>query len=211
MSSDLEDVFNSMYDSKIPKKWLRVSYPSLKPFGAYIGDLLQRLEFLKTWIDQGPPSVFWVSGFFFTQSFLTGVMQNYARKYRIEIDKLIWDFTVMHEAHYDTPPADGCYVHGLFLEGAGWDHDRKLLAESKPKELFVPFPIVFLQPIPPDKAKTIPIYECPTYKTTDRRGILSTTGHSTNFVMVFNLPRDKAHDENHWVLRGAALFTQLEY
>ena len=212
MSSDLEDVFNSMYDSKIPKKWLRVSYPSLKPFGAYINDLLARLDFLKSWIDRGPPSVFWISGFFFTQSFLTGVMQNYARKYRIEIDKLIWDFTVMHEADYAEPPKDGCYVNGLFLEGAGWDHDRKLLCESKPKQLFVTFPIVYLKPLRQEESAVIPHYKCPTYKTTDRRGVLSTTGHSTNFVMPFKLPRDaELHDENHWVLRGAALFTQLEY
>lgn len=208
MSADLEQVFNSIYDGKVPELWKKRSYPSLKPFGAYINDLIARLVFLSKWCDEGPPPTFWLSGFFFTQSFLTGVMQNYARKYQIEIDKLVWEFTVMEDALTESPE-NGCYIYGLFLEGAGWSGSS--LCESKPKELFSSFPVMRLVPSKPEDIEEKPIYHCPCYKTTDRRGVLSTTGHSTNFILTMNLPREEADTESHWVLRGTALFTQLDY
>ena len=69
------------------------AYPSLKPLAAWVTDLVDRMKFIQDWIDSGIPSVFWISEFF-PQAFLTGTLQNFARKAVISIDTITFDFKV---------------------------------------------------------------------------------------------------------------------
>jgi dynein heavy chain len=79
--------------------------------------------------------VFWLPGFFFTPSFTTAALQNYARRKHLAIDSVGFDFEAvgMDPAAISKPPPDGVYVHGMFLEGCGWDAAKSRLAESAPK------------------------------------------------------------------------------
>ena len=126
------------------------------------------------------------------------------------IDEVKFDFAMMTESwdSYKQQPDDGAYVYGLFIDGARWDMTNQLLAESEPKILFSEAPVIYLNPKQQDNVSEYPHYVCPVYKTSERRGMLSTTGHSTNFVMMIRLPSDRTED--FWVLQGIAMLTQLD-
>ncbi|KAK3252700.1 hypothetical protein CYMTET_38016 [Cymbomonas tetramitiformis] len=211
MSPELEGVTHSIYTNQVPEIWSAKSYPSLKALSAWIEDLRERLDFIKKWTEEGSPKVYWVSGFFFPQAFLTGTLQNFARKYKHPIDTISFSFKVVeifNEQDIPYVPTDGCYIRGLFLEGARWDLLGGCLTESRNKELYTKMPIIWLRPehnrVPP----TSGIYFCPVYKTLTRHGTLSTTGHSTNFILYMEVStKEKA---SHWINRGVALFTSLQ-
>lgn len=133
-----------MYDGKVPALWMAQSYPSLKPLSSYIMELIERIKMLSNWFDDGLPSIFWLSGFYFTHAFLTGIKQNYARKYKIPIDTVIFDFKCVssnENSAHDHIPEDGAYVKGIYLEGAKWNSNTMLLDESEPKVKFLIFKI----------------------------------------------------------------------
>jgi len=133
-SFELEEALNFIKVNKVPKVWMDSSYPSLKPLPAYMQNLRERVDFFKKWVLEGKPPVYWLSGLYFPQGFLTGILQNFARKHNIAIDKLKYDFEVLPAGQELKAGAeDGAYVNGFFLEGAKFDYSRMCLSESDPK------------------------------------------------------------------------------
>ena len=52
------------------------------------------------------------------------MLQNYARRYTIPIDLLVFDFDVQPKLTMEKPPKEGTYVNGLFADGFRWDYDK---------------------------------------------------------------------------------------
>merc|ERR1719506_3588673 len=168
-SPELEDVGNCLLANKVSAAWLSVSYPCLKPMQSYIQDHLDRWEFFKNWIGNGVPTVFWFSAYFFQQAFLTGVMQNFARREQIAIDRCIFNYGVCKLA--DSHPTE----RAKFNSGSR-DH----------------------------------VYPNPVYKESLRKGVLSTSGHSSNFILWLYMPIAKEDTEQLWTKRGVALITMTD-
>jgi len=213
MDMNLEQVADGILRNIRPAFWMKVSYPSLKPLSSYVADFCARLNFLTDWERDSHPNTYWISGFYFTQSYVTGQLQNFARKFTLPIDTLIWCYSVLQagKTEWDKPET-GCIVYGLFVEGCRWCDEDKCLAESKPKVLFEPVPYMQWLPYQKDQDPTDynRVYAAPLYKTSERRGVLATTGHSSNFVALLYMPMADKHIEKHWIKRGVACFTQLD-
>ncbi|WAR20147.1 DYH6-like protein, partial [Mya arenaria] len=285
MSEPLEDAYNALLAQKVPQKWKSMSYESCKPLGSWVQDLYMRVEFFAQWaelmlnsveklmkpvlgakgagtdldlvhIPRSLPHGYWLSGFFFPQGFLTGVLQNHARKLGISVDSLQFQFRVSKKAldnteslsdlkqafnikdtafKGNTPPEDGVLIFGLYIDGARWDTDADSLEDSLPGQRFSRLPEIHFKPVqkqvsrtggssqstapsmdtpvdpttpsePTTQSQPLHMYECPLYRTSERAGTLSSTGHSTNFVTAVNLPSQC--EPNFWVMRGVALLCQ---
>ena len=148
MSQDLDEMYYSLLLNQVPRVWEEVAYPSLKPLASWIADLKERLNFMSDWLLNGNPNCFWLSGFYFPQGFLTGVLQTHARKYKIPIDQLQFSFRIMEEKeNIFGKPMDGVYVSGLFLVGASWDKKKKTLMNQMPGEMKFKMPVIHFSPI----------------------------------------------------------------
>jgi len=211
MTAELEQMGTSLFNNQVPEMWAKAAYPSLKPLASWVPDLVARIAFIQKWYEDGKPPTFWISGFFFPQAFITGVMQNHARKYQLPIDTVTYGYEMRDEAHetVEKPPEDGAFIWGLYIEGARWDMGSHQLEESRPKELFTDLPTIHLLPIANRKPVTSGFYNLPVYKTMARFGVLSTTGHSTNFVMAIEVPTDRP--QAHWIKRGTAGLSGLNF
>ncbi|CAG2255487.1 DNAH [Mytilus edulis] len=225
MSDALEEAYSAFLAQRVPQRWKNAAYESCKPLGSWIYDLKLRVDFFAMWAEliitnteklikqavstkgatevegedlmRNLPRAFWLSGFFFPQGFLTGVLQNHARKVGISVDSLVFNFEVL-TSKTDTEDSLG---------------DLK-------QKLFAHLPEILFQPVQTstaiesddekdeDDEENSHVYECPLYRTSARAGTLSSTGHSTNFVTAVTLPSEQP--SRFWVMRGVALLCQLD-
>lgn len=148
MTPDLVEAINSIYDFRVPKKWCfdptgaEISWltPSL---AGWIKGLLDRHFQLNNWISKERPPSFWLTGFFNPQGFLTAVKQEVTRQKKAlawSLDEVEYQTDTLREVipgddgriegRTINPPTEGVYVHGLYLEGAGWNKANRHLEES---------------------------------------------------------------------------------
>eukprot|EP00976_Prorocentrum_cordatum_P058200 1172146-Prorocentrum_minimum.AAC.1 len=88
MSEPMEKIMNALANDAVPFGWEKLAYPSLRPLGSWMLNLLQRVQQLLDWTaDLSILKTTWLSGLFNPQSFLTAVMQTTARRNDWPLDK----------------------------------------------------------------------------------------------------------------------------
>ncbi|KAM8815016.1 dynein axonemal heavy chain 9 [Rhynchonycteris naso] len=200
MTSDMENLQNNLYLDTVPEPWARRAYPSTAGLAAWYSDLLSRIKELEAWTgDFAMVPTVWLTGFFNPQSFLTAIMQSVARKNGWPLDRMALhcDVTKKTREEVRSPPREGAYVHGLFMEGARWDSQAGVLAEAKLMELTPAMPVMFIKALPADKLDRRSVYPCPVYKTRQR---------GPTYVWTFHLKTKES--PSRWVLAGVALLLQ---
>merc|ERR1711881_219035 len=202
MSENLRDALDNMFDAKVPTQWRKVSWES-STIGFWFTELVERNSQLRYWIFEGRPACFWMTGFFNPQGFLTAMRQEVTRMHKgWALDTVTLHNEVLRnfKEEFSSPPAEGVYVHGMFLDGAGWDRKNCKLIESVPKVLFVNLPVVHVYAInsaivsPASMQKDT--YRCPVYKKPCRTDL--------TFISAFFL-KCGAFKDSHWILRGVCL------
>ncbi|XP_076310266.1 dynein axonemal heavy chain 8-like [Tachypleus tridentatus] len=202
MNENLRDVLDSIYDTKVPDIWKHISWESTT-IGFWFSELLERNTQFSFWIFEKRPDVFWMAGFFNPQGFLTAMRQEVTHAHRgWSLDSVTLHNEVLchFKEEISSPPQEGVYVHGLFLDGAGWDRKNCKLIESLPKMLFTPLPVVYIYAITSTAPKDQCLYQCPVYKKPKR----------TYLTYITSLWLKTSQNPDHWTLRGVALLCDVK-
>ncbi|CDJ49023.1 hypothetical protein EBH_0056020 [Eimeria brunetti] len=189
MSEDLECLQGSLLNGKVPPCW-EFAFPSLKP--------------LTSWAyDEGPPKAFWLGGLTYPSTFLTALLQQFARRNSTSIDTISFEFvalTTFDENMIPSAPRDGAYVKRLFLEGASWNVEGMSLREPDPMQFICEMPIVHFKPVARRRPPLETPYMCPIYQYPCRTG---SSGRPS--LVTMQEIRSGTQDPSFWVKRGTAI------
>jgi dynein heavy chain len=207
ITEHMESLAADLQANKVNALWAEKAYPSLKALSAWFADLLERVNQVVEWTTKvSLLKSIWLGGLFNSMSFLTSNMQVAARA-----NSLPLDFMRNRCRFYNTRdltditglPEKGVNVHGLFMEGAGWEdgkgEDEGYITDSKMKDLHPLMPICNVFAVHIDEMSWVAMYHCP---------LFSTTLRGATFITQTNVRMDPDDSETRWVLAGAALLTQ---
>jgi len=103
-------------------------------------------------------------------------------------------------------PKDGCFISGLFLEGAKWNPEKLALCEPEVMELACPMPILHFKPIQKRTKPPHNNYECPCYYYPKREGTVS----KDSWMLRIDVKSGDFPSE-FWVKRGTAILMSLGF
>lgn len=202
MSNELDALASALYDGVLPGAWRKLSPQTEKGLGSWMVHFERRYQQYKDWAAEAQdPKVMWLAGLHIPEAYLTALVQTTCRRRKWPLDKSTL-YTVVTKMtspdEVDRMPVDGCYVSGLYLEGAAWDHAKGCLRRQDPKVLVTELPILQVVPVEINKLKLYNTFRTPVYVTQNRRNAMGVG-------LVFEADLTTSVHASHWVLQGTAL------
>ncbi|CAM9109021.1 unnamed protein product [Choristocarpus tenellus] len=201
MSDELDGVGDSLYNGFLPSTWRRLCPNTQKPLGTWMLHFSKRYKQYEGWLAEGEPAAMWLSGLHIPESYLTALVQTTCRIRHWPLDKsTLYTHVTQYKALDDIPGKleSGCFVTGLYLEGAAWDIEESCLVRQNPKILVTELPALQIIPIEASKLKLQSTFKTPVYVTQDRRNAMGVG-------LVFEADLRTFEHPSHWVLQGVAL------
>jgi len=201
MSDALDQIGDALFNGFLPQAWLRWSPASDKPIGSWMTHFVNREDQYQKWIDDGEPTVMWLSGLHISESYLTALVQATCRKKNWPLDKsTLYTSSTPFVTEEEVPGKMdfGTYIRGLYLEGAGWDVEKGHLVTQEPKVLVVQMPVLAVIPVEATKLKLAGTLRTPVYVTQQRKNAMGVG-------QCFEADLATEEHNSHWVLQGVAL------
>jgi len=93
LSTQLEVVYNDIFNGFIPEAWKRLSPQTNKKLASWMTHLRRRIDQYNEWI-KCEPNVTWLSGIHVPYSYMIALSQQFCKQNTLELDKLTVDTRV---------------------------------------------------------------------------------------------------------------------
>ena len=201
MSNELDAVGASLFNGMLPDMWRKLTPQTDKMLGSWMTFHHRRHAQYSAWIADGEPKVMWLSGLSIPETYTAALVQTTCRRYGWPLDKStlytkVTSYTAASQVSEKLK--DGCYVEGLFIEGAAWDVERRCLVRQPPKVLVQELPILQIIPVELNKLKLHGTIRVPLYITQQRRNAMGVG-------MMMEADLDTKEHPSLWILQGTAL------
>jgi dynein heavy chain, axonemal len=214
MSPELDAISDALSRGRVPDKWKSAAPPTDKDVQSWIAWYKRREKQFKSWSTRGEPKVMWLSGLHCPETYIAALIQSACRLKGWPLDASamyteVTEFT--REDEILAKPELGCYITGLFLEGASWDHHNQCLASQHDKVLVSELPILRLVPTQTTaqsqsstSASSSKAFKCPVYFTQNRRDAMGRG-------LVFEADLASVDHPALWTLQGVALCLNTDF
>ncbi|XP_051175007.1 dynein axonemal heavy chain 10 [Leptopilina boulardi] len=206
MDAVLDDISNSLYNGTLPKEWAKLAPDTKKNLAGWMDHFEKRIAQYTNWAGSNEPIVIWLSGLHIPETYLAALVQMACRRNNWPLDHSLIYTSVSRYLKADEveeKPEQGCYVQGLYLEGARWDIKKHCLMKSYPKILVEELPILTVIPIEAHRLKLQNTIKTPVYTTSNRRNAMGRG-------LVFEADLGTTEHISHWVLQGVCLIMNTD-